>query len=241
MMILMAAFIMLLTVSSYLWQRQLRLPFRKTAPEGILKHIRIRRPFAWIIFQGVFSGQGIAILLYKILGIAILVGSFYLYRTDNYDVRLAGLAVTIAFALNVSFVLEYHRFENRCFGLFRRMPFDNIQRIGYTAIVLLILCAPEILILIRNLPSELRIYDGILLFLYGLSICYAIYGHLYWRAGTDERSVLRTVMMSLLYFVLILFDTPLSAMILFNLLIGTVTYWYCYRKFEYNDSNVGHS
>lgn len=147
------------------------------------------RPFPAICLEWALRRQPLQIIGFKLLGFALLRGTLYLYETDAYDLRLAGLGVIFAFALNTAFIFGAHEFITRQFPLFRQMPFSLSKRWMYIILILTLSNLPELVVLIRYLPASLHLFQGLLLFGFGLSINVLTFHLLFIRSKGAEKSM----------------------------------------------------
>lgn len=147
------------------------------------------RPFAVICVEWSIRRQPLQSIGLKVVGLALIWITLYLFETDTYDLRLAGLGVTFAFALNIPFVFAAHKFIAREFPLLRQMPFSLLQRWFRILLTLVIFTAPELFVLIRNIPEQYNLAHSLLLYIFGLSINVLIFTFLFARNGLPEKSM----------------------------------------------------
>jgi hypothetical protein len=147
------------------------------------------RPFPVICIEWSMRRQPFQTIGLKICGLALIHATLYLYETDTYDLRLAGIGVTFAFALNTAFVFAAHDFIVRGFPLFRQMPFSHPQRWLHIIIILALFTLPELIILTRNLPGSFHPLHAPLLYGFGLSANALMFNFLFVRNRTTEKTM----------------------------------------------------
>jgi hypothetical protein len=99
--------------------------------------------------------------------------------------------------------------------------------------VLVILCVPEVVILIKYFPDGLTISDLIASSCYGISIVVILYSVLYLKLR--EKNVTRVLLALIISWVLIiLFSVPLLLMAIINFSVAAVLYYSLYYRFEYD-------
>ena len=190
-------------------------PYPLFFPEWI-----IRREAWMVIGTKLFSGL-------------VLYGIIQLYKTDEYDLRLFGMGVVLAFSANVNITWEMHRFDNFHLDIIRNLPMSYLQRLGYFTITLSILILPEAGMIIKNFPSTFTTIDLISTLLFGLSIPFLFYGCLYRRHMEQEQLMAVVFFVCIGLIVLILFKIPLFILGMVNLFSGLLIWRKYYYFFEY--------
>jgi hypothetical protein len=191
------------------------------------------RPFFLFAVQGSIKRQFLTISGYKILSLLLLFASIQLCGTDTYDIRMPAIFVIFSFALNIPFVLEYHRFENGSFALYRQMPFSLLRRYGYQLLSISLFTLAEAIMILRNIPLFFPIYSGLLLYIFGLSINVLFYNYLYIKDGPPERKMPFFYSCTILFFIATLADVPLWGMTILNLISSFLLFRGYYYRFEY--------
>ncbi|HYF68553.1 MAG TPA: hypothetical protein VD884_10470 [Ohtaekwangia sp.] len=196
----------------------------------------IRPPFLFQL-EWVSRNQPLAFIGAKIAGWFILWATLAIYPTDDYDVRLLGLGLTIAFAANLNVLIEWHRFENFYFSLTRQMPISIINRIFNMILSLVIFCLPEAGLLFTKFPITLNFSDGILAYGYALSIPVLLYSFLFVKDRTPDKVVSYAFFFGIIWIIAVLSNISLGIICLVN--ISVSLYWWkkYYYRFEYVSIN----
>ncbi|HTJ51120.1 MAG TPA: hypothetical protein VL443_16785 [Cyclobacteriaceae bacterium] len=160
----------------------------------------------------------------------ILYAVLFLYKTDNYDARLLGLGVSIAFSANASLAFQFHQFENIHFFILRNLPLRLWKRLFYYTATFILLCLPEFSLLIRNFPSNLHFSTLLSSILFSISLLLIYYTLLY-RHHIDMEKHMRFVFFIVMGSVIaILFSVPMGLLAGIYLITGI----YLFRKYYYN-------
>jgi hypothetical protein len=221
--------------NAFLLRRKLvRPPVSQSVSNSLLRPLRhFAKPYVFMIFHAVLPKQVLSLTGYKLTSMALLWSTLYLYGTDVYDLRLIGLASTIAFSLGVSFVTEWHLTENYLFPLYRSLPFSITRRLAYALFIILIYTLPEIFILIRNFPPGYDASDVALIIAFGMSIYFLWYCFLYTKDRKPENVMGIVSVGAIAFFLLILAKAPLAAIVAINFAAGIVFFRAYYARFEY--------
>lgn len=230
--IFISLLVLLISCTAFL-HRTLMNPIHESPGTTLPKLIaRIRRPHAWFTMEAAIREQLPAIAGLKILSLALIFAAARLCELEEYDIRLPGIFVVMAFALNVSFILECHRFQNNKFILYRQMPYTILRRYGHMFTILCGFSLPEGLLLLRNLngfpPSQV-----LLVWFLGLSINMLFYSFLYVRDRTQPEVMPYFYGMSIFFFVSVLASVPLLVLALLNSAVAFILVARYYYRFEY--------
>jgi hypothetical protein len=207
---------------------------RDAAPkQRMLWSKRLAKPYPLILIQGVLSRDPLSLTGYKVLSVFILLGGLHVSAKPIYDLRLIALAATISFHLALSFISEWHRFENDAFSIYRRMPFSNLQRLGYAVMIILLFSLPELLVLWKNFPIHLTRAGKYAVCLYGLSIYLFWYCFHFVRDWRQETAISFGAIAAIGNFIMILAGIPVFIITMANISISTAIFLLCYYRFEY--------
>jgi hypothetical protein len=196
-------------------------------------HRSFSKPYTLLVFEGVLRRQTLALAGYKIVSMLILWAALNLYKSDSYDLRLLGIASTISFSFAISFVLEFHAFENQAFNLFRRMPFSMLERFLSSFLILFLFSLPEGFLLLKNLPDIFNYADISNIYFYGLSIGLFWYSFLYTNDYKSEKIVGYVYLTTIIFFVLILGKASILFLSCINTGAAIFFFFRYYQKFEY--------
>lgn len=197
------------------------------------------KPYPIIVLNAVLRRQALAITGYKVVSILILLAALHIYNRGGYDLRFINLAVLASFMAGISFILEWHFFENSSFPIFRRMPFSLTKRMGYAFIIIILFALPEIFILLRNIPQEVKTIDLFISMLFGIGICFFWYAFLYIRDWKRERIIAFASLAGIALFIGILSGLPVALLSVIQLVSGILLFFRCYTRFEYDTPPTG--
>ncbi len=193
----------------------------------------VRRPFLLFPFEWAFRSYPLPLAGYKLAGLAILWSTLHLYSTDTYDIRLAGIGVVFAFALNITFVLAIHRFLHGVFPIYMQMPFSIARRHTLVTGMLLLFSAPEFVLVIRHLPAYSGISDALLVAALGLAMNLLMFYFLYIRDRTAERVMPYLYFLVIALFIAVLARVPILLLVLFCFAGSVMLSWKYLYRFEY--------
>jgi hypothetical protein len=171
----------------------------------------------------------------KLFSALLIFGVTRLYQDETYDVRLMGMACTLAFSSNFMIISRIHYFENKVFALLRNLPFSWSKRTMIFLMVFMILCLPEISILVKYFPNALSWMQAPVLILYGTSIGVLFYGFHY--AGmVQQKNFERLIfVLFIVWILLILFRISIPLMALVNATVGMWLFKNYFYRFEWSD------
>ncbi|WP_229206736.1 hypothetical protein [Dyadobacter crusticola] len=186
------------------------------------------RPASWLywIFEWLFRERGITLLAGKTGAILVATGTMLYYSTDNYDLRLPAIGLSLAYLLNFGISMELYQWENEVCLWEKSMPVPDLRRfarvVGFHAIVIL----PETLIAMRNAalsPAEL-----LQLFLLGVSILTVSHLYLYKKQSQPDDHLKVFLFGFVALTLLILYKIPLLILAAAGMLFSTWFFskWY---------------
>ncbi len=188
---------------------------------------------AWITRSNVATLVGT-----KLFSCLLLWGIISLYSTDVYDSRLLAMGVAVAFSGNVMLVYYVHQFENLHFTILRNLPIPLWKRLCYFILTFIILCLPELGLLINNFPEELGFISCASIVAFGLSIGTLYYAYLYQSNMMLDRFVQHVFGITLFSIVMILFAIPIWFIAMANLVTGVILFRKYYYTFEFFAHNI---
>ena len=117
----------------------------------------------------------ILLLLTKIYGGLIIIGTTALYGTDEFDLRVMTTGVLLSSMGNVAIMHKYVWFQYYPMAFSLNLPV-NITKIIFKQIAnIFLILIPEFLIVIRHYPLQINTIDIFGLFLLSIAICYFMY------------------------------------------------------------------
>jgi hypothetical protein len=224
----------LTTINTFVLHKALMHPVYEVPESRIRRWLyRLRRHHTWFSVEGTIRQQFAPIAGYKILSLLLLFAAARLCELEEYDLRLPGMFALLAFALNITFVTGWHRFQNISLTLYRQLPFTMWQRYGYQLITLAIFTFPEGILLFRNLSPLFTVAEAGLIWAYGISINMLFHNFLYTKDRTPEESMPYYYGLTIILFLSILSDVSIWLMTGINLLAAFVLLKGYYYRFEY--------
>jgi hypothetical protein len=226
--------LVLTTVNTFALHKELMHPVYEV-PEGWIRRwvYRLRRHHTWFSVEGTIRQQFAPIAGYKILSLLLLFAASRLCELEEYDLRLPGMFALLAFALNITFVTGWHRFQNSSLTLYRQLPFTMWQRYVYQLIILGIFTLPEGILLFRNLSPLFTVPQAALIWVFGISINMFFHNFLYTKDRTPEESMRYYYGLTITLFLAILSDVPIWLMTGINLSAAFLFLKGFYYRFEY--------
>lgn len=216
--------------------------YQLTHPYGGVKVTRLQlwlnktlqRYHAFYFPEWAARQQPLSFVGVKVFACALLWSVSRLYIGEDYDVRLMGMAATIAFSANSLLLLELQRFNNFHFQILRNMPVSIPHRLFDFAQTLTLLLLPEIGILTGYFPSGFHAGSIASVILLGFSINVYLFGYIH-RRDMKMETLTQTLFFTCIgWLLLILFSMPLLAIAFFNIAGGTWLYYRHFYQFEYS-------
>lgn len=219
------------------FSRLLLSPWRERKVGKIQEFMRRKFTMPYPLFYPIWLSlrQPLMLLGVKVFSCLMLAGVATLYNYDTFDERLLLMGCSVAFSSNLIIVFEYHLFENKSLSVWKALPMALHKRASFFWMSVFALLLPEIVVLIKHVPSSIPFYQ-LQLFsfvLYGLSLSFAAYAFLFRRQINVETFVRLILAETLLSIIMILFQVP--AWLLALTACGAGIYWYrkYYYRFEY--------
>ncbi|HEY5825744.1 MAG TPA: hypothetical protein VIT44_15325 [Cyclobacteriaceae bacterium] len=193
------------------------------------------KPFVWFYPEWILRKQPLLILGTKLFAGLLIIGVSRLYLFDEYDARLMGMGVTLAFTTNIVVVYYYQRFENFHFNLLRSLPFSISQRMIQFLVVIALLSLLEWGVLFSYFPKALSIIDLTTLYAYGLSIYFLSYAFLFVKDMSLEQFINKAFIAAFVWIILILFKLPVLFLTVLHFGIGILIYRNHFYRFEFTE------
>ncbi|GAB3640188.1 hypothetical protein [Spirosoma arcticum] len=161
---------------------------RHHAPDAIrLPRLRFRLPYPLFFPTYWLRHEPLSLLLTKLLSGGLLVGVCRLYPTDDYDQRLLLIGLMLAVITHSQVGRQFSAFEQRYLLLLPNLPLSVGQRFGRYALIYGLIWLPELLILLRNCPSEIQFAYVGSLWLTGWGWLLLLHGLAYGRDVSPDR------------------------------------------------------
>ncbi|GAB3013667.1 hypothetical protein [Spirosoma pulveris] len=111
--------------------------------------------------------EPLSLVLTKAFSCLLLVGVCRLYPTDDYDQRLLLIGLLLAVLGHSQVGSQVSAFERKYLLLLQNLPFSRLQRLSRYTLMYGLIWMPELLVLLRNCPTEIRLDYVIWLWLTG--------------------------------------------------------------------------
>lgn len=168
--------------------------------------------------------EPLSLVLTKAFSGLLLAGVCRLYPTDDYDQRLLLIGLLLAVLGHSQVGGQVSHFERRYLLLLQNMPFSWLQRLGRYALTYGILWLPELLILLRNCPTNIRLNYVVWLWLAGWGWILVLHSLSYGYEVLPERWLSGIVAGFVIGLLIIMFGLPLWAWLLLGW-FGAIAFW----------------
>ncbi|MVM37505.1 hypothetical protein GO730_07590 [Spirosoma sp. HMF3257] len=199
---------------------------RHPNPDSLrLPHLAIQLPYELFFPVYWLRHEPLSLILTKAFSGLLLAGVCRLYPTDDYDQRLLLIGLLLAVLGHSQVGGQISEFENKYLLFLPNLPFSWLQRLGRYALTYGLIWLPELLILLRNCPTDIRLDYVIWLWLTGWGALLLMHSLSYGRNIDPERwlsGILATFIGGLLA---IMFGVPVGAWLIAGWL-GAVGVWY---------------
>lgn len=177
---------------------------------------RFKTPSYLFFIRYLFAKQPVLLLLSKLFSCFMLIGVCSLYPTDAYDERLLALGGLFAAAGHTVFCQQFFYYENQFLLFSRNLPLTLQKRIwGYIFTYSLFLI-PELIVLLRNLPTEVSYLFALQLIIFILSMILLNHHTQYINNISADTYLQRLFFAGILFLLLIMFKIPVILMALVN-------------------------
>jgi hypothetical protein len=205
------------------------------ATVGILKKYldhRLTKPLTQFYLEYLTRQDPALIFGTKIFSGLLIFAVTQLYSGESYDVRLLAMGCALSFSASFMVIRQIHYFENKVFVLLRNLPIPVIRRTTTFLFVFLILCLPEITIIIKYFPDALNWMEAPSVILFGISTGLLFYG-LHFTEVIHQKNFERPVFALVIgWILLILFRVPVFVLVLANSGIGIWLVGKYFYRFE---------
>ncbi|MVM34073.1 hypothetical protein GO755_28830 [Spirosoma sp. HMF4905] len=199
---------------------------RHPNPDSLrLPHLTVQLPYELFFPAYWLRHEPLSFVLTKSFSGLLLAGVCRLYPTDDYDQRLLLIGLLLAVLGHSQVGGQISEFEKKYLLFLENLPLSWLQRFARYAFTYGLIWFPELLILLRNCPSEIRFDYVIWLWLTGWGCILLMHSLSYGRTIIPERwlsGVLATFIGGLLA---IMFGVPVGAWLVLGWL-GAIGFWY---------------
>lgn len=216
------ALFLFLLIATVMLQRQLNHVVSEAAVSILKKYLdyRLTKPLTQFYLEYLTRKDPALIFGTKIFSGLLIFAVTQLYSGESYDVRLLGMGCALSFSAGFMIVRQIYYFENKVFVLLRNLPLPVIRRITTFLLVFLILCLPEITVVIKYFPDALHWMEAPSVIFFGISTGLLFYG-LHFTEVIHQKNFERPVFALVIgWILLILFRVPVFVLVLVNSGIG---------------------
>ncbi len=153
----------------------LKKPRRETQPGLWTKLIAKKISFPYYIWyiKHLFLHEPMLVFLSKSGSLIVLLGSYYLFKTDVYDWRLLAVGTLFSFSLNSMLIYNYYEFNLKNSWIFN-LPRTQSQILLYTLLSIFIIFIPEMVLILIKQPTSLTIIDSVGLVIFNIALAYSL-------------------------------------------------------------------
>ncbi|GAB2539148.1 hypothetical protein [Spirosoma aerophilum] len=202
---------------------------RHPNPEALrLPHVSVSLRYELFFPTYWLRHEPLSLVLTKAFSCLLLAGVCRLYPTDDYDQRLLLIGLLLAVLGHSQVGTQLSAFERKYLLLLPNLPFSRVQRLSRYAVMYGLIWLPELLILLRNCPIEIRLDYIFWLWLTGWGWILLLHALAYPQTINPERwlsGVLASFIGGLL---LIMFGIPVYIWLITGWL-GAAGLWFRFR------------
>ncbi len=152
-----------------------------------LPHLSVKLPYEFFFPTYWLRHEPLSLVLTKAFSGLLLAGVCRLYPTDDYDQRLLLIGLLLAILGHSQVGEQVSAFERKYLLFLKNLPLSQVQRFTRYALTYGLLWLPELLILLRNRPAEIRFEYMVWLWLTGWGALLAMHSLAYGRPINPER------------------------------------------------------
>ncbi|SKB93216.1 hypothetical protein [Dyadobacter psychrophilus] len=140
--------------------------------------------WTWWSLEWLFQEKGVTLLAGKIGAMLFTLGTLLYYSTDQYDLRLPAVGLSLAYLLNIGISFELYKWESETWLWGRSLPVSRWRRIRRIFLIHAIIIIPETLVSVRN--GALSLFEIMQLYILGLSVLVTAHLFFYKKEGLLE-------------------------------------------------------
>jgi len=175
----------------------------------------------------------VLLLLTKIYGCLLVIGTAVLYRTDSFDLRLLTTGVLLAAIGNVAIMNKYVWFQYQPMAFSLNLPISELKVILKQISNISLILIPELIVLIRYYPLHLNIYDLPGLFLFSVGLNYFMYSWMILKQKELAEFMVVLFWLVVMNTFLILFSVHPMTLGSFLLAISGIIVYFRHDKYEH--------
>lgn len=190
---------------------------RHPSPDALrLPHFAIKLPYELFFPTYWLRYEPLSFVLTKAFSGLLLAGVCRLYPTDDYDERLLLIGLLLAVLGHSQVSGQVKSFERTYLLFLPNLPISWLQRLGRYALTYGLLWLPELLILLRNCPTGIRLDYVLWLWLAGWGWLLLMHCLAYGRDILPERWLSGVMAGFIGGLLLIMFGLPVGAWLVFG-------------------------
>lgn len=231
--LLLLAIVVLVVSASLILVRNFKTPITEFKTSVLKKFVdkHTVRPLWWIYIVTVLRQEPFLFFGTKVFTGLLLFAVMQLYIGETYDGRLLAMAAAFAGISNYMVMMQLQLFDFRYFVLMRSLPITLTQRGLYLILNTLIFVLPEFVMIIKYAPA-LPVVEILSVMMLLPSLALMTYALLYIRFKNEESYGRLTFALAIAHVVLILFNVPVAAFVIVNLLCAWLIFRSRYYTFE---------
>ncbi|GAB3711676.1 hypothetical protein GCM10027592_49480 [Spirosoma flavus] len=210
------------------WLNDYRL--RHPNPDTLrLPTLRIKLPYELFFPTYWLRHEPLSLVLTKAFSGLLLAGVCRLYPTDDYDQRLLLIGLLMAVLGHAQVSGQVKEFEQKYLLILPNLPLSWRQRFARYVLTYGLIWLPELLILLRNCPTEVSVYYVVALWLTGWGWLMTMHSLSYGQTILPDRWLTGIMAAFIIGLLAIMFGLPIWGW----LALGWLAAWgYWYRSFS---------
>ncbi len=174
--------------------------------------LRFKRPVSWVFWtlEWLFREKSLTLLLCKAGSLLFTIATLAYYGTDDYDLRLPAIGLSMAALANIGLSYEVFHWETDIWLWSRSLPVSFPTRIRRLVLVHFFLLVPDFLLTIRYGYQLLDLGEMSGIFFLQLSLLLWYHSSLYKEKPLLEDSLGAVFILFIVLTILILYNIPLA-------------------------------
>jgi hypothetical protein len=232
---IVACLLILIATLTLLVNNQLnRLPHEKKIFQlRLFKKMTLAPEFFFISFLA--RNEIVLLMLSKIYGVLLIIGSSAMYRTGDFDLRVLSTGVLLAAVGNVAILHKYVWFQYQPMVFSLNLPISFFKIALRQIITIFILLLPEFVVLFRHYPLDAVAYDVFGLLLFPVALCYLMYAWMILRQKTLSEFMVVVFWLIVLTTFFILFSVHPAVLGVFVLAISVIITYFRHYRYEHRE------
>ena len=196
---------------------------RHPSPDTLrLPHLRVKLRYELFFPTYWLRHEPLSFVLTKAFSGLLLAGVCRLYPTDDYDQRLLLIGLLLAVLGHAQVGGQLSTFERQYLRFLPNLPLSRVQRFGRYVLTYGLIWLPDLLILVRNCPTEIRLDYVVWLWLTGWGWLLLLHSLAYGYNALPERWLSGILAGFIGGLLLIMFGLPVGAWLIAGWL-GAIT------------------